>query len=658
MSFDNLRMRFSLASFFFCAAAAAALQADPTLHIDAGQVTAQVSPTLYGLMTEEINHSYDGGLYAELIQNRTFQDNTKDPVHWSLIQGGNAASISLDPGQPLNDALKTSLKLDASGAALGSRVGIANDGWWGIPVKPDTTYRVSFYAKGRGSFSGPLTVSIESNDGTKTFAKAEISGITGEWKQYTATLKTKGAAPVSSGNRFVISTDSPGTIWFNLVSLFPPTYKDRPNGNRIDLMQFMADMKPGFLRCPGGNYLEGDKIATRFPWKATLGDLAQRPGHPGCWGYRSSDGMGLLEFLEWAEDVGSEPVLAVYAGYSLQGEFVKPGSDLQPFVDEALEEIEYVTGDASTKWGARRVADGHPAPFPLHWVEIGNEDFFDKSHTYNDRFSQFYDAIRAKYPDLKLISTVMPGDPNQVHGRTPDAVDEHDYWKADAYEKEAPTHFEKWNRNGPKIFVGEWAAFEDIVPWSKGAIAEPPTPSMKAALGDAAWMAAMERNSDVVVMQCYAPMLVNVNPGARQWRPDLIGFDALNVFGCPTYYAFKMFSQNHGDEVVRATLAGLPDGKVAPLDCAVTKDSKTGALTIKMVNVTDAPQTTAITIDQALGLASTGKAITLTGKPEETNSITDPKHLVPVESNVPNVGASFSYTFPPYSITVLQLPVQ
>lgn len=647
----------SIISLLLCLASNSVLRADPTLQIDAGRVTAQVSPTLYGLMTEEINHSYDGGLYAELIQNRTFQDNDKNPAHWSLIQNGNAGSMSLDPGQPLNEALKTSLKLDASGAALGSRIGIANDGWWGIPVRPNTTYRVSFYAKGDSSDS--LTVSIESKDGTTTFAKAEIPNITGEWKQYTATLKTGNDAPVSSQSHFVISTESPGKIWFNLVSLFPPTYKNRPNGNRIDLMQLMADMKPGFLRCPGGNYLEGDEIATRFPWKQTLGDLATRPGHPGCWSYRSSDGMGLLEFMEWAEDVGAEPVLAVYAGYNLKGAHVKPGSDLQPYVDEALDEIEYVTGDANTKWGARRIADGHPAPFTLNWVEIGNEDFFDGSKTYNERFTQFFDAIRAKYPDLKLISTVMPDHPSHVHSRTPDAVDEHDYWQAADYEKDAPTHFEKWNRNGPKLFVGEWAAFEDLAPWDGRSKGMPPTPSMKAALGDAAWMVAMERNSDVVVMQCYAPMLVNVNPDGRQWRPDLIGFDALNSFGCPTYYAFKMFSQHHGDEVVHATLSGLPkDNKVTPLDCSVTKDSKTGALTIKMVNVTETPQTTAITIDGASGLAPIGKAITLSGKPEETNSITDPTHLVPVESDVPNVEASFSYTFPPHSVTVLQLPVQ
>jgi alpha-N-arabinofuranosidase len=633
------------------------LQADPTLHIDAGQVTGQVSPTLYGLMTEEINHSYDGGLYAELIQNRAFQDNDKEPVHWSLVQKGTGASISLDPSQPLNDALKTSLKLEAAGASAGNRVGIANDGYWGIPVRPDTTYRVSFYAKGDGTFSGPLTVSIESNDGAQTFATAQIAGITGEWKPYTATLKTESGVAVSSANRFVISTTSPGTVWFNLVSLFPPTWKDRPNGNRIDLMQMLVDLKPEFLRFPGGNYLEGDTIETRFDWKKTLGPITGRAGHPGPWGYRSSDGMGLLEFLEWAEDMGAEPVLALYAGYSLKGDFVKPGADLDPYVQDALDEIEYVTGDASTTWGARRVADGHPEPFPLHYVEIGNEDFFDKSGSYDGRFAQFFDAIKGKYPNLKCMSTIGNEQPAklQVKSRKPDALDEHYYRSADFFMKDAPTHFEKYDRQGPEIFVGEWAAYEQIEPWKKGSLDLPRTPSMKAALGDAAWMAAMERNSDIVTLQCYAPLLVNVSPGAYQWRPDLIGYDATRSFGSPSYYAFKMFSRYRGDGILKASLDGVPGGPVPPLDETVTKDAKTGTLYLKMVNVTETPQTVAITIEGASGLAPTGKAITLSGKPEETNSIDDPTHLVPVESEVPGVGPSFSYTFPPYSITVLVL---
>ena len=356
---------------------------------------------------------------------------------------------------------------------MGNRVGIANDGWWGIPVKPDTTYHVSFYAKGDVSFSGPLTVSIESNDGTKTFVAAQISGSLASGKQYTAMLKTENNAPVSSANRFVISTESPGTVWFNLVSLFPPTYKDRPNGNRPDLMQMLIDLRPSFLRFPGGCYLEGMTTADRFDWKKTLGPLADRPDHfNSAWHYRSSDGMGLLEFLEWAEDMNAEPdpcrlcqpQPSLAAPKGLQPIAAGPG--LQPFVDDALDEIEYVTGDASTKWGARRVADGHPEPFTLNYVEIGNEDFNDDSLSYAGRFTQFYDAIKAKYPNLKLISTI--GDAcdhygqksrwtsRKVHSRIPTSST-NTIIGPRGVRKNGPGFFRQARPQWPKLFIGEWA---------------------------------------------------------------------------------------------------------------------------------------------------------------------------------------------------------
>ncbi len=212
-------------------------------------------------------------------------------------------------------------------------------------------------------------MTIESADGTKVFAKATVKLLRSEWQKYSATLVIPRNLPLTTNARFVLAVNSPGTVWFNLVSLFPPTWNHRPNGNRVDLMQKLADMQPGFLRFPGGNYLEGSSIANRFPWKETLGDLTQRPGHPSCWGYRSSDGMGLLEFLEWAEDLQAEPLLAVYAGYSLppKNELIKPGPELQPYISDALDEIEYVIGPTNTTWGARRAAGRlrHPAPFQI-----------------------------------------------------------------------------------------------------------------------------------------------------------------------------------------------------------------------------------------------------------------------------------------------------
>jgi alpha-N-arabinofuranosidase len=292
---------------------------------------------------------------------------------------GGSAAIALDQRFPVAaTALTTSLRLDATRAAQGHRVGIANAGYWGIPVKPNTRYRASFYAKTAGAGGVPLTVSIEGADGKTVYAQAEGGRINGEWKRYSVTLTTAADVKPTADARLVIATESPGTIWFNQVSLFPPTYKDRPNGNRVDLMQKLVDMKPAFLRFPGGNFLEGETVATRFKWKETLGPIDQRPGHRGTWGYRVSDGMGLLEFLEWVEDMKAEPVLAVFAGYALHGETVPAGPELQSFVQEALDEIEYVTGDVSTKWGAQRARDGHPAPFKLRYIEIGNEDGFEK----------------------------------------------------------------------------------------------------------------------------------------------------------------------------------------------------------------------------------------------------------------------------------------
>jgi alpha-L-arabinofuranosidase len=499
----------------------------------------KISPMFYGLMTEEINHSYDGGLYAELIQNRAFKDNTTRPVHWAVVQeGAMTGEASLDTSQPVNAALPVALRLTTTGT--GGRVGIANDGYWGIPVKPNTRYRASFFVRTSSDFHGPLTASLESSDGQTVFAKASVSGLGANWKQVSLDLKTAGSATPSTTNRFVLSTQGSGTVWFNLVSLFPPTTRNRANGLRPDLMEMMGAMQPAFLRLPGGNYLEGNTVAERFDWKKTLGPIAERPGHLGPWGYRSTDGMGLMEYLLWCEDLKIEPILAVFAGYALQGEYVAPGPKLTPFVQDALEEIEYLTGDKTTRWGAQRAKDGHPAPFPLHYVEIGNEDAFDRSGSYDGRFAQFFDAIKAKYPKLELIATAP------VRGRRPDVIDDHYYRSAREMARDSH-HYDRTDRTGPKIFVGEWASTEGS-----------PTPTLQAALGDAAWLTGLERNSDIVPIQCYAPLLVNVNPGARQWGTNLIGYDALKSFGSPSYYVQKMFGANRGDVVLPVEIVPQP----------------------------------------------------------------------------------------------------
>ena len=573
------------------------LAASPAFTVDATRSAGKVSPKLYGLMTEEINHAYDGGLYAELIQNRAFLDDAKSPVHWSVVKDdASAAAIALDPANPLNGKLPTSLRLTVTQTTKDHPAGVANSGYWGIPVHPKTQYRASLWARAEAGFSGPLTVAIVSDDGRTVYASEKISGVASAWKKFEVTLKTGNVAPTAQA-RFAVTLDQPGTIWLNVVSLFPPTWNDRPNGLRKDIMQMLVDLNPKFLRFPGGNYVEGNKIEDRFPWAKTLGPIEDRPGHACCWGYRSSDGLGLLEFLEWCEDMNAEPVLAVYAGYSLQGDHVKAGPELEPFVKEALDEIEYVIGDPNTAWGARRAKDGHPAPFKLNYVEIGNEDYFEQAKTYDARYAQINDAIRAKYPQLKLISTIPQA---KLDGRKADMVDMHDYSATDEFVKKSGNYGADMNRHGPEIFVGEWAAHEDatVRPWEAAAHKLPPTPTMKAAIGDGVFMAALERNADIIKMHCYAPLLVNVNPGARQWRPNLIGYDALSAYGSPSYYAIQMFSRNLGDEILPVTFSNT-----SVQGCA-TRDSQTGEIIVKLVNPDLTPQSLPIEIKGVTALAS------------------------------------------------------
>ncbi len=512
-----------------------------TVHVD--HPGPKISPMFYGLMTEEINHAYDGGLYAELIQNRGLRDSDRGPIHWSVVKSGSGTGFVVLDNDPTDRGLN--LKLSATVANSNDRVGLANDGYWGIPSWPNTTYQLSFYAKASAGLSGPLTATIETNDEGKVLAQTTISGLTTGWKKYTATLKT-GSVPTSNTNRFVISLPGAGTVWFRSISLFPPTYKHRKNGNRIDLMEKMAEMNPSFLRMPGGNYLEGNTIPERFDWKATIGDVSKRFGHQGPWGYRSSDGLGLLEFLEWCEDLHMQPVLAVFAGYALQGAHIDPGPGLQPYVQDALDEIEYLTGGPNTVWGARRIKDGHPKPFPFTYVEIGNEDGFDRSGSYDGRYAQFHDAIKAKYPKLQIIATAP------VKTRKPDVIDDHYYRSAAEMERDSG-HYDRYDRKGPKIFVGEWASIEGNQ-----------TPTHQAALGDAAWLIGLERNSDLVVMEAYAPLLINMNPKAAQWPTNLIGYDATKSFGSPSFYVQSMFGKNTGDTVLPTTVKVATATKVKP----------------------------------------------------------------------------------------------
>lgn len=629
-----------------CMTAAASFAAiTPTLSVNTRKAKANASPIHYGLMTEEINYCYDGGLYAETVRNRAFKDDEYSPVHWSVLDSG--SSIELDKDNPLNDIIDVSLKWEIHS---GESSRLANEGWWGIPVMPNTKYRASFYAKADGE-AAPVEVAIISNDGETTYATGELDVAGSEWKKYELTLTT-GDVEKTGDTQLVLVSGGERTVWLSIVSLFPPTWNDRPNGLRKDLMQLLVDLEPKFLRFPGGNYLEGNTLEERFKWWETLGDLTQRPGHPCPWGYRSCDGMGLHEFLLWAEDMGAEPVVGLYAGYNLDHSYIDAGPELEPYVQEALDEIEYIIGPVDSKWGAKRAEAGHPEPFPLRYVEIGNEDWFDESGSYDRRYAQFEDAIKEKYPHLKCISSVGYEQSKWlVKSRDPDVLDEHYYRSTDEFINDFKGYYDKYDRDGPEIFVGEWAAHEDasIRPWdAKSKATYPATPGMISAIGDAVFMTEMERNSDIVTMQAYAPLFVNLNE--YQWRPDLIGYNVIDSFGSPSYYALKMFSTNFGDEILESSYEGEPE-----LFFSVTRDSEKGVIFIKMVNTEQSVQELKVRLKGSSKIGPYGLAEVLSGSKEDTNSITNRLHVVPEESKVPDTGNSFIYQVPAYSVVVLKL---
>ena len=641
-----------------------------TLRLDKAET--EVSPMLYGLMTEEINYSYDGGLYTQLIPNPSFADMfNPGGGRRGRRPNGNAPRYTVRPDRwQLSDTVKVQVRQNRQGGINNANptslvvhfdepgLAFVSEGYWGFPIRKNTTFKGSLYVKqpaapNDGSAAPApmksLKIALKSADGNTTYAETKVSGFTGEWKKLDYQLTTSATQADTKDARLFFIADEAGSIELTRVTLFAPSFKNRQNGLRTDLMEMMVEMNPKFLRFPGGNYLEGNNFANRFDWKQTIGNPDERPGHQSPWGYRSTDGLGLLEFLQWAEDIGGEPVVGVFAGYVLNGDHLD-GDYVKPFIQDALDEIEYIIGDAqTTKWGAVRARDGHPAPFPLHYVEIGNEDFFDRSGSYPNRFKMFYEAIKARYPQLQIISTVgfnalkSKAIPNPVV----DVIDEHYYRNAfDMYRN--AFQYDRYDRTGPKIFCGEWATREGT-----------PTTNMNAALGDAAWMSCMERNSDICIMSCYAPLFVNVEPGAIQWQSDLIGYDVLNSYGSPSYWAQVMFAKYLGNKIVPVEATDLPKQTLDRNDEAnavfytATTDAATGKTYLKLVNAVGNAQKLNVKIAGAKKVKSKAKKIELkSARPEDTNSIDNPRNIVPKESTQ-KVGKQFAMTLAPYSITVL-----
>ncbi|TVY83677.1 Alpha-L-arabinofuranosidase A [Lachnellula suecica] len=550
------------------------------------------SPLMYGLMFEDINHSGDGGIYAELIQNRAFQGSTEYPSTLEpWVPTGGAFFTLQNTSIPLSKALPTSISVAPSSNSTNGTIGLLNPGWWGIEVKPQK-YTGSFWVL--GAYKGKFTVSLQSDLADDVFASLDLpsKSESGKWVEHKFELEPSVAAP-NSNNTFILEFDaSAGALNFNLISLFPPTYNDRPNGNRPDLMDALKDLNPSFFRIPGGNNIEGDSYHYPWRWNETLGPLAERPGRPGTWGYENTDGLGLVEYLNWCTDLSITPVLAVWAGMYLgdEADHILTAAELAPWVDDTLDELEFILGPSSSTFGALRTSLGYREPWDLKYVEIGNEDnlYDNGASTYASyRFSMFYDAISAVYPELNIVSSA--GDYSAVGGsgtNNPSSTDFHIYTRPDYF----VTQFGKFDNASRehKTLVGEYACVQgnlDEVVGVDWDLPRVPWPTWVGAVSEAVWSLGIERNGDAVLGMSYAPGFQNLD--SYEWAPDLISFtaDPSQTVLSTSHYVINLLSNNR----YNATVPVVSDSDFGPAYW-VAGVSEPGSYTFKtaIYNATEA----------------------------------------------------------------------
>jgi alpha-L-arabinofuranosidase len=536
------------------------------ITIDAGHPGASISKHLYGTFFEEINHAGEGGLYGELIANRDFEGNRLPEgmirngnfivtpkgwkhyypqpdslANWQLVcMNGAKASAKQVSINPLNLNNPMSAQINIEKLDNGE-VGLKNSGYWGIPLKKGEKYNLSFYARANTKFKGNLRVSLLNKEGRKVGVK-EIAGIGGKWKKFSCQLTS---SETDNNGSLLISGLSVGTFWLDVVSMFPEnTFLSRPQGLRKDLAEKVAALKPGFLRFPGGCIVEGATLANRVRWENTIGDIAQRPGHWVLWDYHSTDGLGFQEFLQFCEDIHAPAMYVINVGMSCQfrkSEIVDT-TQLQPYIHEVMNALEYAIGPVTSKLGYERAKNGHLKPFNLKYIEIGNENF---GPVYQQHYNYFYKAIKAKYPQITIIACTDPGmreafKNNDLAGiKEPiQMIDEHFYESPDFFFKNA-TRYDSYDRKGPKVYVGEYA----VKKWDNSLKG-----NLEAALAEAAFKTGFERNADIVRLSSLAPTFVNDHN--RTWNPDLITYNNHQSFGSPSYQVEKLFSNNIPDRVL------------------------------------------------------------------------------------------------------------
>lgn len=624
-----------------------------------------ISPDIFGIFFEDLNYAADGGLYAELVQNRSFEyspsdrarngslgaDNWNPYTAWTLQRHNSIENLSIETAHPLNANNPHYLLLDV--ATPGTQgCGIANEGFDGMVLKKDLPYDFSVWLRNFSQSPGvKATVALRGKDGQTLAIDSLTLSSRDQWQKYSLTLRPEAAADSA---QLVLLFHQPVRVGVDMVSLFPTdTFKGHKNGLRADLAQTIADIHPKFVRFPGGCLAHGDGLTNIYRWKRTIGPVEQRVAEPNIWRYSQTHGLGYHEFLQFCEDIGAKPLPVIAAGVSCQnsalcrgtGQEAIPMEEMPAFIQDILDLVEYCNGSADSEWGRRRAEAGHPQPFNLEYIGIGNEDHITPE--FEERFAMIARALRDAYPQVKIVGTSGP-DPSgedfdkgweAMRANDVEVVDEH-YYRRPSWFLDNLTRYDGYDRRGPKVYVGEYASRAN---------------RLENALAEAAYMTQLERNGDVVEFASYAPLLARI--GHTQWNPDLIYFDGKGVYPTVNYYVQQLFGQNSGEQYVDGV---LPEGLRT---ASAVIDPSTGSLIIKMVNPTAAEQTVPLDLSVVKNIkGKKGATLTLLSGPDPkaSNTRENPSSVLPstTEFILPSLRSAFSYAMPPYSLSVLRIPLK
>lgn len=645
-----------LCSFLFIAGSA-----QEVYIVNTKEVKTTIAPTMWGLFFEDINRGADGGLYAELVKNRSF-DFPSPMMGWSTMPGrGLRDGVFIITNQSAVN--QNNPKYMAVSLHTGEKAALVNEGFGGMAIKKDLPY--DFTLRYRLVSPGVNIHADLMNSTGKVLGSADFKPTTTDkgWQLKTLSFTTSDTA---MKGRLVVHFEGPGKIDIDRLSLFPTdTWKGRPGGLRADLVQKLADMKPGFLRFPGGCIVEGKTLEYRYQWKKTIGPLEDRKLVQSIWAddvperptpdYMESFGLGFYEYFQLCEDLGAAPLPILNCGMSCQFDAaeVTPIDELDPYIQDALDLIEFANGNTKTKWGARRAGLGHPESFRMTMLGVGNENWGPQ---YAERLALFTKAIKAKYPAIQIVNATGYT-PRKVQfeymdsvlrARHADIIDEHFYNPPEWFMQNA-VRYDQYDRKGPKIFVGEYAAQNDKIGSLKN------VNNLKTALSEACFMTGLERNADVVTMASYAPLLAHVKDW--QWSPDLIWFDNGRSYNTPNYYVQQLFSLNKGTQVVPLLFNNQPLTGQDSVWASAVVDKNTGELIIKLVNPSGIAKQRTISLSDA---QAAGNAIitTLKGDPATVNSLDRPDAVEPVKNTLPVEGSLLKLNVDPYSFNIIRVKLK